>query len=77
MDWQALEAVSGNRPVGYRVPGGFMSFEQLALLREYGFVWDSSLQGTDFVAYYVRSVGRVAADGSIEYGSNPTWSRYR
>ena len=31
---------------------------------QYGFVWDSSLQGSDFLAYYVRSGDRLAADGS-------------
>jgi peptidoglycan/xylan/chitin deacetylase (PgdA/CDA1 family) len=65
---EALEAVAGNRPVGYRVPGGFMTDDQLALIREYGFTWDSSLQGTDFLAYYVREGDRLAADGSYEYG---------
>jgi len=65
---ESLEAVAGSRPVGYRVPGGFMTHEQLALLREYGFAWDSSLQGTDFLAYYVRVGDRFASDGSYEYG---------
>jgi len=65
---EILEALPGGRPLGYRVPGGSMTEEQLALLREYGFLWDSSLQGTDFLAYYVRTGDRLADDGSYEYG---------
>jgi peptidoglycan-N-acetylglucosamine deacetylase len=63
-----LDALIGVRPTGYRVPGGSMTEEQLALLREYGFLWDSSLQGSDFVAYYVRAGDRVREDGSYEFG---------
>jgi hypothetical protein len=45
-----------------------MTEEQLTLLREYDFVWDSSLQGSDFLAYHVRAGDRLADDGSYECG---------
>src|SRR3954447_3386550 len=59
---EVLERVTGDRAWGYRVPGGFVTNEQLDLLREYDFLWDSSLQGSDFVAYYVRSGDRLGDD---------------
>ena len=60
-----LERLSGERPRGYRVPGGYMTDSQLALLCEYDFAWDSSLQGSDFTAYFVRIDEPAAAGGSI------------
>jgi peptidoglycan/xylan/chitin deacetylase (PgdA/CDA1 family) len=63
-----LESLAGARPQGYRVPGGFVTDHQLELLLEYGFLWDSSLQGSDFTAYYVRNGDSVAPDGTYGLG---------
>jgi peptidoglycan/xylan/chitin deacetylase (PgdA/CDA1 family) len=63
-----LERLSGARPRGYRVPGGNMSDSQLALLCEYDFAWDSSLQGSDFTAYFVRIGETVSAEGTVATG---------
>jgi peptidoglycan/xylan/chitin deacetylase (PgdA/CDA1 family) len=40
---ESLERAVGIRPVGYRSPGGETSNNMIALLREYGFLYDSSL----------------------------------
>ena len=39
----SLKRAVGVRPVGYRSPGGETSDNMIALLREYGFLYDSSL----------------------------------
>jgi peptidoglycan/xylan/chitin deacetylase (PgdA/CDA1 family) len=65
-----LERLSGSPPRGYRVPGGFMTDDQLSLVREYGFLWDSSLQGSDFTAYFVRMADSIAANGTVTRGSD-------
>lgn len=64
-----LEELCGSPPRGYRVPGGFMTNRQLKLIQEYGFVWDSSLHGSDFTAYFVRVDDAIASDGSVVHGS--------
>jgi peptidoglycan-N-acetylglucosamine deacetylase len=63
-----LERLSGAQPRGYRVPGGYMTDSQLALLCEYDFAWDSSLQGSDFTAYFVRIDEPLSADGTVAPG---------
>jgi peptidoglycan/xylan/chitin deacetylase (PgdA/CDA1 family) len=65
---QVLEDLVGDRPLGYRVPGGYVTHRQLELLLEYDFLWDSSLQGSDFIAYYVRKGDFMRPDGSYELG---------
>lgn len=65
---EVLEELAGGRPRGYRVPGGFITDRQLELLLEYGFLWDSSLQGSDFIAYYVRRGDSLLPDGSYHFG---------
>lgn len=58
---QTLEALTGERPRGYRSPAWDLSPNSLALLSEYGFLWDSSLMGDDFQLYHV-------GDGASEAG---------
>jgi peptidoglycan/xylan/chitin deacetylase (PgdA/CDA1 family) len=48
--------VVGQRPRGYRSPSWDFSDKTLALLEEFGFEWDSSLMGRDFVPYHPRPV---------------------
>ena len=50
---RTLEEVTGERPLGYRSPAWDLSPNSLALLAEYGFLWDSSLMGDDFQLYRV------------------------
>lgn len=55
----AIEDVAGRRPDGYRAPTGDFSDDTLDLLQEFGFEFDSSLQGDDFSPYMLRE-GREA-----------------
>ncbi|QOI65955.1 polysaccharide deacetylase (plasmid) [Arthrobacter sp. TES] len=43
----ALERVTGKRPLGYRAPGFKLNQRSPGLLAEHGFLYDSSLQDTD------------------------------
>lgn len=50
------EKIVGARPRGYRSPSWNFSESTLRILEEYGFDWDSSLMGRDFVPYRPRPV---------------------
>jgi peptidoglycan-N-acetylglucosamine deacetylase len=52
----ALKTALGVRPVGYRSPAGETSQNLVALLAEYGFLYDSSLQD-DINPYQLKTVG--------------------
>jgi peptidoglycan/xylan/chitin deacetylase (PgdA/CDA1 family) len=49
---EALHRTAGVRPVGYRSPAWDFSDRSLSLLKEYGFVYDSSLLGSDFIPVF-------------------------
>lgn len=55
----ALERVTGVRPVGYRSPSWEMSERTVELLLNRGFKYDSSMMGNDVQPYWAR-VGDVA-----------------
>lgn len=59
----ALEKTVGVRPIGYRSPAGESSAGMIALLQEYGFLYDSSYM-TDVVPY--RHVLAEGAPGPVE-----------
>jgi peptidoglycan/xylan/chitin deacetylase (PgdA/CDA1 family) len=44
---EALEKVTGTRPIGYRTPAGDMTADTPELLVELGFTWSSSTRGDD------------------------------
>lgn len=73
----ALEAVAGVRPVGYRAPMWDLSWEMPALLHERGFLYDSSLMDGD-APYELR----VAPDASASIVELPIewtlddWEQY-
>ena len=50
----AFERAAGVRPVGYRSPAWELSPNSLGLLREHGFLYDSSCMGHDYHPYYLR-----------------------
>lgn len=58
----------GVKPLGYRSPGFDFSTHTLGLLEKYGFVYDSSLMGTDFYPYHPAPV-QVHFDRANEYGA--------
>ncbi|HCV26894.1 MAG: polysaccharide deacetylase [Dehalococcoidia bacterium] len=53
---EILEGITGQRVVGYRSPSWELSANSLDLLKERGFVYDSSLMGND-IPYFVEAEG--------------------
>jgi peptidoglycan-N-acetylglucosamine deacetylase len=68
--FEALDQVAGVRPRGYRSPAWDLSPRSIGLLIDYGFEWDSSLMGSDFRPYWVRSGDRWSTDGPYVFGEN-------
>ena len=66
--FEALESVTGARPVGYRSPAAVLTEATFGLLLEYGFVYDSSCMATDFYPYYVRLNDRWSTTEPYEFG---------
>lgn len=65
---EALHRAAGVRPVGYRSPAWDFSDRSLGLLKKYGFVYDSSLLGSDFIPYYPRDGDRFGPDEPYKFG---------
>ncbi|MFN8559545.1 MAG: polysaccharide deacetylase [Dehalococcoidia bacterium] len=63
-----IERVTGVRPRGYRSPSWDLSPDTLDILREQGFVYDSSLMGDDFYLYWCRSGDVVRLDDAFVFG---------
>jgi peptidoglycan/xylan/chitin deacetylase (PgdA/CDA1 family) len=55
---KALQAITGERPIGYRCPGGVISPETLGFLAKAGFVYDSSMMD-DERPYLIRVPGHA------------------
>jgi peptidoglycan/xylan/chitin deacetylase (PgdA/CDA1 family) len=53
-----LEKLTGERPRGYRSPAWDLSHNTIGLLRQHGFLYDSSLMGDDFRPYWVVDQGK-------------------
>ena len=66
--FEALDRAAGVRPRGYRSPAWDLSPRSIGLLLEYGFEWDSSLMGSDFLPYWVRSGDRWSTDEPYVFG---------
>ncbi|MEZ5924776.1 MAG: polysaccharide deacetylase [Hyphomicrobiaceae bacterium] len=64
----AFDTAAGVRPIGYRSPAWDLSPITLDLLREYGFVYDSSCMGHDYRAYYLRTGDRWSRTEPYEFG---------
>lgn len=62
---EALERVTGERPLGYRAPGFKMNRRTPGLLAKHGFLYDSSLQDTD-VPYRLSAGPESDSDSVIE-----------
>lgn len=62
------ERLVGRRPQGYRSPSWDFTDSTLALLEEFGFVWDSSLMGRDFEAYRPRPVVTIDRERGNIFG---------
>jgi peptidoglycan/xylan/chitin deacetylase (PgdA/CDA1 family) len=64
----ALQPFLGGAPQGYRSPSWDYSEQTLALLVEYGFLYDSSLFAADFYPYHPRLGDRVDAETPLQMG---------
>jgi peptidoglycan/xylan/chitin deacetylase (PgdA/CDA1 family) len=62
------ERLLGQRPKGYRSPAIDLTDHTLSLLEEYGFDWDSSLQGRDFEPYRPRLVTEFDREAGNTFG---------
>jgi peptidoglycan/xylan/chitin deacetylase (PgdA/CDA1 family) len=62
------ESLLGRRPRGYRSPALDVTDLTLELLDEYGFDWDSSLMGRDFMPYRPRMVTQVDRESGNTFG---------
>jgi peptidoglycan/xylan/chitin deacetylase (PgdA/CDA1 family) len=65
---EAIERVTGVRPLGYRSPGWDLTVNSIGLLSELGFRYDSSLQGDDYHCYYARTRDVLHRDRAYEFG---------
>ena len=65
---EALDRTVGVRPAGYRSPAWDNSPHTIELLLEYGFRYESSLMGHDFVPYWCRVGDRIQDDGPYLFG---------
>lgn len=64
----ALDRAAGVRPVGYRSPSWDNSPHTIDLLQEFGFRYESSLMGHDFVPYWARVGDVIHKDRAYEFG---------
>lgn len=66
--FEAIASVVDVTPVGYRSPSWDFTFRTPALLAEFGFQYDSSLMGSDFSLYWLRSGDKAPPDGPYQFG---------
>ena len=65
---EALERVVGVKPIGWRCPSFELSKHSIALLVEYGFVYESSCMGHDNYPYYLRRGDEWPRDDAFIFG---------
>lgn len=69
---RSLELVTtlvGAPPAGYRAPAGDLTNQTIELLLEFGVLYDSSLMGTDYRPYRVRTGDELPTDGPATWGA--------
>lgn len=67
---EALHKVAGVTPKGYRSPSWDFSDRTIGILRDYDFVYDSSLMGGDFLPYYLRIDDSYDDKSAYRFGPN-------
>jgi peptidoglycan/xylan/chitin deacetylase (PgdA/CDA1 family) len=65
---EAVIRLTGSAPRGYRSPSWELSPNSLELLHSMGFVYDSSLMGTDYQPYYCRLGDVLNKDSAYVFG---------
>lgn len=67
MGKEAMQAVTGQVPIGYRSPAWDLSEHSVELLLQEGFVYDSSMMGHDYLPYFARRSDQILED-RINFG---------
>jgi peptidoglycan/xylan/chitin deacetylase (PgdA/CDA1 family) len=67
---RALKQTAGVVPKGYRSPAWDFSASTIKILRDYGFLYDSSLMGSDFSPYYARIDDQCDDTSPYVFGPN-------
>ena len=65
MGKEAMQAVTGQVPIGYRSPAWDLSEHSVELLLQEGFVYDSSMMGHDYLPYFARRSDQILEDRII------------
>jgi len=65
MGKEAMQAVTGKVPIGYRSPAWDLSEHSVELLLQEGFVYDSSMMGHDYLPYFARRSDQILEDRII------------
>ncbi len=65
---EAIRRLTGRNARGYRSPAWDLSPHSIELLLAYGFVYDSSLMGHDYLPYQARDGDVVTLEAPIVYG---------
>jgi peptidoglycan/xylan/chitin deacetylase (PgdA/CDA1 family) len=64
----AIEALTGDRPSGYRAPSGDLTAQTIEHLVAFGVRYDSSLMGHDYAPYRLRIGDELPEDGPARWG---------
>lgn len=59
---EAIRALCGRAPRGYRSPAWDLSPHTIALLVKHGFLYESSMMGNDYTPYFAREGDRIALE---------------
>ncbi len=65
---EAIKALQGHGPVGYRSPSWDLSDRTIDLIREHGCRYDSSMMGHDCLPYFARRGDVCVADAPLQFG---------
>ena len=65
---EAIAALAGRAPQGYRSPSWDLSPHTVELLIERGFAYESSMMGHDYLPYRARKGDVIALDEAVSFG---------
>ena len=66
---ECIERLTGQAPIGHRVPGGNVGERWVRLLLEHGFSYDSSMAPNDYAPTYCRVGDVVRTDAAFGFGT--------
>jgi peptidoglycan/xylan/chitin deacetylase (PgdA/CDA1 family) len=65
---EAIRALTGRAPRGYRSPSWDLSEHSIGLLLKHGFAYDSSLMGHDYLPYQARDGDVAPLEAALTFG---------